>query len=472
MTARSFVITALSAGGLAVLAPSAHASSHREAPAIARDPAADNTNLYAWVAPGTHDRLYVVATFSPMEAPAAGPNLHDFAPDVRYEIHLADATRAGLPDHGVYFVEFRDEPGPPADPADPAAPPGGGKESFRQLSGGRQTYSVVSVRDGVRRVLVEGAPVAPPDVGPRTNALAYQIPAYDDAFAARFITPLGRDAVDGRVWAGPRDDGAYVDLAGLSDLLNLHLAPGAAADALAGFNCRAIALDLPIAAVTLDAQAPATEANGRLGVWAATSRRKSRILRPDGSTSHYGPWLQVSRIGLPFVNTLLIGTQDKDRWNGRRPGDDAALFAAYFLSPVLVRDAEAVGLYDTLGFAPDAVDALEHDRTDLLAALALLSPDEVGSNLDRVGDVLRVNLWQDSRFPNGRALPGGARPEQEQVDVTDWWLTLVLTGGAVPLGDFVDANDRAFLPEFPFLAPPHEGFSSPRGRPSTPLVEP
>jgi hypothetical protein len=454
---------ALAAFGAAMPA-TALASSHREAPSIAQDPGADNTDLYAWVQPGTRDKLYVIANYIPMEEPAGGPNFHDFATHVRYEIHITDTTRAGLPDLVTYHLEFTHVAGPAVAPGDLALPLGGGKEFFRQLSGARQTYSVIRVKNGRRTTLARNVPVAPPNIGPRTNAVAYQIGAYDDGFTSTFIQPLGARGVNGRTWAGPRDDPFYVDLAGVFDLANLHLAPGTAPDGVSGYNCHSIALELPIADVTLDGAPQANEQNGKIGVWAAASRRKARVIRPDGAASNYGPWVQVSRLGLPLINEVVIGLQDKDRWNSRYPGDDVGLFGAYFLSPVIVRDAEAVGIYGALGVPQDTVDALKHDRVDILAAVSLMSPDDVLANLDKVGDVLRVNLWQDSAFPNGRAIPGGARPDQEQVDVTDVMMTVVLSGGALPLADFVDYNDKPFMDHFPFLALPHEGFTSPHGR--------
>src|SRR5262245_37182154 len=100
-----FVATAL-ALPLTLHTALAAASSHREAPAIALDPAADNTDVYAWVAPGTHDKLYIVANWIPLEEPAGGPNFHQFDPDVRYEIHIARGPDS-LDDAVTYYIRFK-----------------------------------------------------------------------------------------------------------------------------------------------------------------------------------------------------------------------------------------------------------------------------------------------------------------------------------------------------------------------------
>ena len=116
------------------------ASSHREAPAIALDPAADNTDLWAWVKPGTHDRLYIVAAYNPLEEPSGGPNFHKFSDDVLYEVHLVRGA-SSLDDVITYQVQFKTEPFTRVDVADLTKGPGGGKEFFAQLSGSVGTRS-------------------------------------------------------------------------------------------------------------------------------------------------------------------------------------------------------------------------------------------------------------------------------------------------------------------------------------------
>ena len=142
------------------------ASSHREAPAIALDPAADNTDLWAWLKPGTRDRLYIVAAYNPLEEPSGGPNFHKFSDDVLYEVHLVRGT-SSLADVITYQVQFKTEPFTRVDVTDLTKGPGGGKEFFAQLSGSvgyqKQTYTVTKVQGGHSTVIAQDVLVAPPN---------------------------------------------------------------------------------------------------------------------------------------------------------------------------------------------------------------------------------------------------------------------------------------------------------------------
>jgi Domain of unknown function (DUF4331) len=458
---------------LPLLAGRAEASSHREAPAISNDPAADNTDVYAWVAPGTHDKLYVIANWIPLEEPAGGPNFHRFSDDVLYEIHVTRGAQS-LRDAVTYQFRFHTPDIQRVDPADLSAPPGGGKEFFVQLTGAaNQRYTVTKIEHGKDRdreqVIASDVPVAPPRIGPRTQAVAhalgippYTSATYDDAFAATFIRDMG---AEGRVFAGPRDDPFYVDLGGIFDLANLR-PKGVAQDGVAGFNVHAVALEIPTQLLTGTGAPPPNgpSDDATLGIWASSSRRKVSILRRDGSTRAEGPWVQVSRLGLPLVNEAIIGYQDKDRYNRTRPADDVANFGAYFLNPIVVRDAEAVGIYAALGVDPTP---FKSNRTDILDVINLKDIPTPGAHhipLSATGDVLRVDLGTDSGFPNGRPIVPGT--DHEQADVTDVLLSLLLTKLQVPISDGVDHNDATFLSEFPFLALPWQGFDQGHGKPT------
>jgi Domain of unknown function (DUF4331) len=464
------------AAALALLfAGPASASSHREAPAISTDPAADNTDLYAWVTPGSHDKLWIIANWIPLEEPAGGPNFHKFSDDVLYEIHVTRGDKS-LEDVVTYQFRFETAPVKRVDPADLALAPGGGKEFFAQLAGAfDQTYTVTKIvrkgdgGEGKRTVLAKGVAVAPPRIGPRTQQVAnalglapFTSPTYDDAFAATFVRDLGGE---GRVFAGPRDDGFYVDLGGIFDLANLR-PKGTAQDGVAGFNTHTIALEIPTTLLTADGGPPGNTPGdaSTIGVWASSSRRKVTILRRDGNERGDGPWVQVSRLGLPLVNEAVIGYQDKDRYNRTHPKDDVANFGAYFLNPIVVRDAEAVGIYAALGVDPAP---FRSNRTDILDVINLKDIPTPGAHqipLSATGDVLRVDLATDSAFPNGRPLVPGTN--HEQADVTDVLLSLLLTKLQVPISDGVDHNDATFLGEFPFLALPWQGFDRGHGAPT------
>ncbi len=461
----------LSIACAALFPAAALASSHREAPAISDDPAADNTDLYAWVQPGTHDKMYILANFIPLEEPAGGPNFHKFSEEVRYEIHI---SRGGtLEDQYGYYVFFNSTNYPRVDPADLNAPLGGGKEFFSQIAGSQQTYSMFRVSKSPYRVeaMVVDAPVAPVNIGPRTQAVL-QRPAYDDAYAASFIRPMGTNGDHGRVFVGPRDDGFYVDLGGVFDLANLR-PQGEAQDGVSGYNTHTIALEIPTTKLTVDGRAPGNTAslNTTLGVWAAASRRQFTFHRTysQHAKDTFGSFVQVSRLGLPLINEVIIGLQDKDKWNSLHPAYDVFTFGAYFLNPVIVRDAEAVGIYQALGVPQATVNSLKSNRLDIINTISLnppVFPNRPAIPMSGVGDVLRVDIATDSGFPNGRPIPGGAAPDMEQADVTDVLMTVVLAGGALQLSDGVQYNDKPFLTEFPFLAAPHEGRSGGHGKPT------
>lgn len=470
MKLRHIATGALSALAFMGVVATASASSHREAPAIGFDPAADNTDVWAWVNDGTHDKLTIVAAYNPLEEPSGGPNYHEFSDDVLYEIHVTRGNKS-LEDVVTYQIQFSSTDYPRVDPANLSAPLGGGKEFFSQLSGRKQTYWLTKIekdpksKKTTRTVLAQGLPVAPINIGPNTNKVVYGTDKYDDAFAGKFIHPLGFNGSEGRVFAGPRDDGFYVDIGRIFDLANLLT--GTARDNVAGYNCHAIALEIPTAALTHDKKPPKAGASddNTIGVWASASRRQVRVLHHGPGESNFGSWVQVSRLGLPLVNEALIGLQDKDKYNRTKPAKDVSNFGAYFLNPVVVRDAEAVGIYKALGVPQEVVDSLKSNRLDIIDTINLRASGH-DIPLSATGDVLRVDLGLDSRFPNGRPIPYGAAPNKEQADVTDVLLSVILSKGTVAVSDGAQSNDKPYLASFPYLALPHEGFSGGHGMPT------
>jgi hypothetical protein len=471
-------LAALSTLGLSSVA---QASSHREAPAISNDPAADNTDLWAWMS-ADNSKLYVVASYIPLEEPSGGPNFHKFSDDVLYEVHITKPAAGGaysLDDKLTYQVRFHSNPFPLVDPGDLNASPGGGKEFFSQLSGQSQTYSVTKVDSatGTSTEIVTNAPVAPANIGPRTQGFLNGAGvAYDQAFVSSFIQ---NTTSSGKFWAGPTDDGFYVDLGGIFDLANLRPAQDAqgtvtdpAVDGLAGFNVHTISMAIPVTEIFGSAGVPhpgAANDENTVGVWASASRRKVRILRNDGSEAGYGPWTQVSRLGLPLVNEALIGLQDKDKYNRTSPKDDVGNFGSYFLSPVLVRDAEVVGVY---GAGQQAPSALRSNRFDLIGIINLNNIPSTAAHaipLTATGDVLRVDTGVASGFPDGRPLPmDSANLTNQETDVTDVLLSLILLGDTTSVKDGVNHNDKNYPGQFPFLAVPWEGFSQGHGKVASP----
>jgi hypothetical protein len=463
--------------GATALPMNAHASSHREAPAISFDPAADNTDLWAWVKAGTHDTLYVVAAYNPLEEPSGGPNFHTFSDDVLYEIHIGRGATS-LEDVVTYQIQFKTQKPTRVDTTNLSAATGGGKEFFLQLAAGAnggfpvQTYTVSKVEAGKKPVVIaRDVKVAPPNIGARTFGLVSKgqfnsaESSYNDNFAASFTTPLGTSGAEGKVWAGPRDDGFYVDLGGVFDLAGLR-AKGTAQDGVAGYNCHAIALEIPTTKLTANGQAPGnTPGNATtLSVWASASRRKVTILRASGQNDDYGPWVQVSRLGLPLINEAVIGLQDKDKYNRTHPSKDLSNFGAYFLNPILVRDAEFAGFYANNG-PLQGITAPKSGRTDIIDIINLKNiPATNAHSVTTVGDVLRVDMAADPGFPNGRPIPGGGAPNKEQADVTDVLLSLILTKQLSGVSDGVDYNDRNYLSATPWLALPWAGDTQGHGK--------
>jgi hypothetical protein len=195
-------------------------------------------------------------------------------------------------------------------------------------------------------------------------------------------------------------------------------------------------------------------------VWASASRRKTTILRHDGTIDADGPWVQVSRLGLPLINEAVIGLQDKDKYNRSKPADDVTNFGAYFLNPVVVRDYEVVA-------QTTVPDDVKYNRLDIIDAINLTNIPSMGAHaipLSATGDVLRVDMGLNSSFPNGRMVGGGSAPNKDQADVTDIELSLLLTKQLSGIADGVNSNDKAYLTSMPFLASPWEGATQGHGK--------
>jgi len=519
MKRRVSQLTGVIAGLFAMgFATEAFASSHREAPAIAADPSADNTDNYAWV--DANGNLVVIADFIGLEIPEGGPNWARFSDDVLYEIHLTRGD--SLKDAITYQFQFTTAPvgyvkqNVGMQPTQLQSVPAKGLEFFAQLSGGgafNQMYTVTKVVNGSATNLGTFK-VPPPNVGPTTDQVAYNFTiASGDNYEKHWIDTAATSTIgmlsngEGRVFAGPRDDPFYVDLGAIFDLAQprpvlqslqggKNLGAGAGSqqlcnptctprDSLAFTNVHAIALEIPgiVAnggtAVTTGASKAQT-----IGVWSSASRRKVSVLRKDGTTDTYGPWRQVSRLGIPLINETVIGLQDKDYWNGSTPQDDAPIFGAYFDNLIAARDAQAVGYYaSTLSFCKiqNGGPPLTNRLADIIPVINLKAVNQV-YNFTTIGDVLRVDLGTPmSDFPNGRRLVGGAN--YESVDVVDTEVKMLFCTlgnptvdanlkpnqfnlhtpyGGIP--DGVDTNETNYRSTFPYLAAPWQAWSAtPRG---------
>jgi hypothetical protein len=182
-----------------------------------------------------------------------------------------------------------------------------------------------------------------------------------------------------------------------------------------------------------------------------------------------GDWVQVGRNALPLFNAGLVGTQRQTLYLHSSPDHDVSNFGADILYPVLVRDADALGIYRALGVPAATVTVLKGPRMDIITAINLGRPIPVADG--STGDVITLDAAIDSSFPNGRRLGGGTAPNRHQVNVNSVLISLIVAGNpAAGLAKGVEVNDKDFLPRFPFLAPAHQGLLQGHGGINVPTV--
>ncbi len=487
MTKKRIPASGLLALGLALLAAwPAAASSHREALAILNEPCADNTDTYAWVSDGAHDKLYLVMDFNPLHEPGQGNQGLRACNGYRYQFHIGKG--ASLRDRVVYRVEFTNRLEPEAAPS-ATDPLGGGNELLWQLTGGTETMKVTRIKGnegGNTVVLGENLPVLPNNHGPQTDRLVYglgpfqgydsgdptsrEVGFYDQPFVDTFIHPL---ANGGRIIAGQFDDPYQLDEKGIFDLVNLNRddlggIPGArrppGKDIFTGFNVFSIALEVPIDDIfpdgiphngVLDSNAT----DSLLRVHSSIRRRKTQTVGTSNIITGLrgsGEFVQVGRNALPLFNAGLVGTQRHTLYLRSSPLHDVSNFGADILFPVLVRDAEALGIYAALGVPAGAITTLKGPRLDIINAINLGRPIPIADGF--TGDVITLDAAIDSSFPNGRRLGGGSAPNRNQVNVNSVLLSLIVAGNpSAGLAKGTEVNDKDYLDRFPYLAPAHQG---------------
>jgi hypothetical protein len=478
------------------------ASSHREALAILNEPCADNTDTYAWVSNGTHDKLYLIMNFNPLHEPGQGNQGLRACNGYRYEFHIAKGT--SLQDRVVYRVEFTNTLASSKAPG-PTDALGGGNELLWQLTGGTETMTVTRVAGSENQgsegdiVLGKDLPVLPNNHGPQTDRLVYKLGAfkgYDSGDASsREVGLYNQDFVDtyiqnlsngGKAIAGQFDDPYQLDEKGIFDLVNLdrddlggisgaRRPPGK--DVFTGFNIFSIALEIPMAdvfplGVPHNGAGLENATDSLLRVWSSISRQKVQTV--DGGNiitgvKGSGDWVQVGRNALPLFNAGLVGTQRQTLYLRSSPMNDVTNFGADILYPVLVRDADALGIYKALGVPAATVTTLRGPRLDIIKAINLNRPIPVADG--STGDVLTIDAAIDSKFPNGRRMGGGTAPNRNQVNVNSVLISLIVAGDpAAGLAKGVEVNDKDYLDRFPFLAPAHQGLLQGHGGINVPTV--
>lgn len=440
------------------------ASSHREAPLIIADPLADNTDVYAFrsTESGREGFVTLIANFIPFEEPSGGPHFYKFDDTVVYAIKV-DNTGDGVADITYEFRFTNRYPNPDTilgmatGPITSLADP-----DYTEP----QVYSVTRITSAGSTMLADGLITPPCNIGSRTT------PNYESALAQPAIYPV---TGGGRVFAGQRDEGFYINVGGVFDTLNLPVTENGGTDGLAGFNVNTLALEVPVAALTRGGTVPTgpTANNAVIGVWATASRAVTRTFNFNLQSLVLPSQRQVSRLGNPLVNEVVIPLGRKDAFNASEPKDDAQ-FAAFVVDPQLAKLLNAVfglavppaprndlvAVFAT-GIPAGAVPGVPTFTTFLsdgnpheMMRLNVAIPPTAAGSRSRLG-LLGGDI---AGFPNGRRVGD---------DVTDIELRAVAGGtpftpqfNVAPnntLGDGVPQNDVDYLDRFPYLGTPHSG---------------
>jgi hypothetical protein len=454
-------------------------SSHREAPEISKDPVADNTDVYAFVNPKHPTYVTLIANFIPLQKPDGGPNFYEFGDDVLYEIKVSNkgTGKADISYQFRFHTKIRNKK--------TFLYNTGRISSLKDSEWNRpQFYSVTRVKNGVSKVIGRDLRCPPVNVGPRST------PNYEENLGKPAVHRLGLRSV----FAGQRADAFHVDLGSIFDLGTLRpfqglhaVLPSAGAmdgvDATKTYNVHTIAIQVPIREVTRGGVLPkdVSAAHSVIGVWATASRRTSRILnKKTGRTEGHGPWQQVSRLGSPLFNEVIVPMAEKDEWNVRFPAGDKS-YAKYVDHPELAKLLPV--LYP--GVFPNLAKYTK-PRADLNAILLTGIPNGVVPGFQNytgkvASDMLRLNVAvpptsMDKANPLGLVAGDAAGyPNGRRVlDDTTTIQLRAIAGLTIPLVDpsykpddaaskVTDGtkNENGAYPDgFPFLAAPNGGYQT------------
>jgi len=469
-------------------------SSHREAPEISKDPVADSTDLYTFVNPSNPSNVVIIANYLPLESAAGGPNFYEFGDDVLYEIHI-DNDGDGSPNITYQFTFTNDITNP---------------DTFLYNTGPilsltdknwnrRQTYNVVKVdAAGKKQSLGEGLASPPCNIGPLST------PNYTDLVKAA-VHPLSDG---GQVFAGQRAEGFFVDLGSIFDLgilrpvQQLHATFGlqntglgamaAGVNATKGVNVHSIAIEVPKNQLTKGGAA-GTDPNAPesvIGVWTSASRQKARVLKAGGVDAASGPYVQVSRLGNPLVNEVVVPMSKKDFWNAQAPADDKQ-FAAAVLNPELAQLLPVLypGVFPNLeaynkgtpkrddllaifhtglpsGVVPGFQNSMGTAQADMLRLNVAIPPTTSGaSNLGLIGN-------DAAGYPNGRrlfddvvtialrAVAGATLPLVNKSFMPDAAAGAIGDGTSGGASDLTARGSNSFLTTFPYLGTPFSGYAA------------
>jgi hypothetical protein len=484
-------------------------SSHREAPEISKDPVADNADVYAFVSPDNPSTVTIISNFVPLQGPAGGPNFYEFGDDVLYSIYI-DNDGDAMPEIEYQF-QFTSSLRYPNTFLYNIGPIGSlGDTNWNA----RQTYSVVRFDAG--KPPKKHGPPPGPDVkpgpafskGPSSSmVLGTDLPCppcnIGPHSTPNYEANLGSQAVQSlptgeKVFAGQRNDPFYVDLGAVFDLGDLRPFQPAFAfggpsvegvDATKQLNIHSIAIQVPISMLTKDGSVPtnANVASSVLGIWSAASRRKARMFDDHKNTTvSSGPWVQVSRLGNPLFNEVIVPLGEKDDWNRGNPVGDSEYLPN-------VQHPELANLIATVLYSAafPHLAAYSKARADLVAILLTGIPSGIVPNYSTFtgttyADMLRLNVaipptsspsvfgifgGDLAGFPNGRrvfddvvaielrAIAGTSVPLVDPTFTPDaaagaltQWLVEPVSGS--PLSS-------RYLDHFPYVGTPYDGFDTP-----------
>jgi hypothetical protein len=517
----TFAVTGLLVFSMLAIGPlsaTVQASSHREAPSTAVDPAVDGTDVYAFVDPNEPSRVNLIMNFIPFQLPQGGPNFYRFDDNVQYAMRI-DNNGDAVTDI-QYVFRFRTVVGNP--------------NTFLYNTGQvfsldspnlniKQFYSITVLRGNGANVTsstvapttpAAGAPAGFPFAVAPSNVGVRSMPNYETALGSPAVTSVGTPNGTAVVFAGQREEGFFVDIGSGFDLFALrpfnaaHLIPRAntgGVDSPAGLNVNTIAIQVPLSAVTANGAFPTgpNDPNAIISVYSASLRPAMIAFAEDrsGGVTFSGNMVQVSRLGNPLINELLIPLGMKDRFNASLPGSDAQ-FLPFILDPEPARLLGYAGAPGSPGKASDvypSFDAPAPPRNDVATVFLTGIPGlNVQTNTSTNPSVaaftgqpantvpqerMRLNMGiaptgaanaqgtpnrlgflggDNAGFPNGRRVGD---------DVVD--IELRVLAGATPftpafnvapnnlLGDGVNQNDVPFLTRFPYLATPRSGYDSP-----------
>lgn len=465
-------------------------SSHREAPETSKDPVADSTEVYAFVSPDRSDTVTLIANYIPFQTPAGGPNFYEFGQDVMYNIYI-DNDADGKPEIQYQFrfhTKVRDNNTFLYN----TGPIYGNNDKTWNRPQHYNVYRADAVDgkfDGKFKWLGHNLTCPPCNIGPRST------PAYPELSAAAIHTLSTGE----KVFAGQRRDGFYVDVGSIFDLAALrpfqsfHVIPNpgntTGIDTLANYNVHSIAIQIPKTMLTMDGSTPSdpNSSISVIGVWTSAERRKTTIQTPDGKL-HAGPFTQMSRLGMPLINEVIIPMAYKDTWNKSMPQDDSQ-YAQYYAHPAL-----QTYLADLYPMVFPNLAAYTKPRADLEAILLTGIPAAVGLGFQNytgptLADQVRLNMavapttsnpniygllaGDAAGFPNGRRV-------FDDVTTVELW---AVAGATIPVVDksyTPDANANkifdvgppgspppappypdAYQATFPYLADPLSGYEIP-----------